>query len=299
MPSEANSPAPLSHRSSRRPATRLSAVLGLGCLLLGSASPLLAHSRWLVPSHTILSGEESQSVTFDVSVSNDIFHVDRPMGGPTMRRGPLRNAVPTVTAPDGSAHSAELSHFARKSVFDYELGSSGTHRVEIVTPPILLTTWSNGEGQRGGRAFGTRAEVADRIPQGASEIRTRRILSRIVTWVTRNQPTTPEPVGEGLELVGTHPNDLFAQEVLRLGLRVDGRPAPAGTSVKLTAAGTRHRNDREIVEATTGEDGSFEVRLERPGFYLLESDVEISAAGVEGVDSQSYSLFATLEVQPQ
>ncbi len=40
-----------------------------------------AHGRWIVPSHTILSGENPEYVSLDFSISNDIFHPDIPYGG--------------------------------------------------------------------------------------------------------------------------------------------------------------------------------------------------------------------------
>ena len=280
-----------------RQTLRASSVLTAFATLLLVAGPALGHSRWVVPTHTVLSGEEAQTVTFDVSVSNDIFHPDMPFGGPKMRRGPLQGAVPTITLPDGQKTTAELTHHGRKSVFDLELAQSGTHQIEVATDPILLTFWKTADGR--GRAFGSKETAAEKIPEDATEIQTRWIHSRIVTWVTRNQPTETKPSGVGLELRGVHPNDLFTGEDLQFELLVDGKPAPAGVEIKLTLAGTRHRNDRASVEAETGETGAFQIRLDQAGFYLLEADFEIGDPTVEGVDQQSYSLFATLELHPE
>ncbi|MDY7093020.1 MAG: DUF4198 domain-containing protein [Acidobacteriota bacterium] len=285
----------------RRPWQALAArglVLAAACLLTASA---FAHSRWIEPSHTILSGDEAQGVTFDLSVSNDIFHPDFPFGGPTMSRSPLSRAVPTVTRPDGSVDtSAVPEHFARKSVFDVDLAQDGTYTVEVASEPMLLTFWGRPGDQRGGRGFGSKEQVAEQIPDDAVDITTRRIHTRIVTWVTRNAPTKPALSGQGLELAGVHPNDLFAGESLRFRLLLDGQAAPAGTEIQLTRAGTRHRNDRNRVRAQTDAQGTFEVTLPEAGYYLLEAETETKGAGgTEGVDSETYSLFATLEVQPQ
>lgn len=45
-----------------------------------------------------------------------------------------------------------------------------------------------------------------------------------------------------------------------------------------------------------GVDGALAVRFVEAGLYLLESEVEREAEG-DDVDVESYSLFATLEVQ--
>lgn len=291
--SKAQQPAPLSlnvwlHRSA--------AALALCSLIAPSA---FGHSRWIAPTHTVLSGDETQQVTVDVSVSNDIFHPDMPFGGPKMERSPLRKAKAMALQPDGTIQSLQMVHLGRKSAFDIDIEQSGTYGIEVVTEPIALTTWEIPGTEEGGRAFGAREQVAESIPQNATDISTRYIHTRIVTWVTRNNPTPVRLSGHGLELSGAHPNDLFAGETLRLKLLVDGKPAPEGTSASLILAGTRHRNDRQEISAETNSNGELEVQLSQAGFYLLEAHAELSPADQQTGDRTSYSLFATLEVHPE
>lgn len=267
------------------------------CSLIASSA--FGHSRWIVPTHTVLSGDEAQQVTVDVSVSNDIFHPDMPFGGPKMERSPLQNAKPMALQPDGTTQSPQMVHLGRKSAFDVDIEQDGTYGIEVATEPIAITTWKIPGAERGGRAFGTREQAAERIPQNATDVSTRHIHTRIVTWVTRNNPTPVRLSGQGLELSGAHPNDLFTGEPLELGLLVDGKPAPEGTSASLTLAGTRHRNDRQEIHAETDSNGELEVQLSQPGLYLLEVHAELSSADQQTGDRKSYSLFATLEVQPE
>src|SRR5688500_7440301 len=90
--------------------------LALACLPFGA----LAHKAWLLPSQTVVAGEDPV-ITVDAAVSNDLFYFNHV---------PLRLENLRITAPDGSAvQPANPATGKYRSVFDVALDQQGTYRI--------------------------------------------------------------------------------------------------------------------------------------------------------------------------
>lgn len=290
------------------------------------SSQAWGHSRWLVPTHTILSGEDPEMVAVDMSISNDIFHPDFAFGGlpvasvaallagekdavktpPPNTRGAIVYALMSttkvaVTQPDGSVtNDTPLINFGRKSTAAFTLNQSGTYRVNVTQDPIYFTKFKHADG-RPGREFGERHQVETFLPEGAKDISVLKLINRVETYVTRNglNKTALAPSGKGLEILfDGHPNELFVGEDISAKIMLNGKAAPIGTEVKLTRSGTRHRNDREHIVAATDKSGAFSVSIEQSGFYLLEVELEREGKGKDA-DTVVYGLYLTLEVNAE
>lgn len=290
------------------------------------SSQALAHSRWVVPSHTILSGEEPEVVTVDASISNDIFHPDYAFGGDSIKKvtallrdeahhpkmpppnsrgaiiGTLMASTQVeLTAPNGTVTTdTKLVDFGRKSTAALLLDQSGTYRVGITQNPIFFTSFKHSDGKPG-RAFGQLDQVKQSLPEGVKDISVLKLINRVETYITRNELNSRalKPTGHALEVVfDGHPNELFVGEEVSGVLLLNGKPAQQGTELKLTRSGTRHRNDRASLFATVDEKGAFNVTIEQPGFYLMEVEFE-RPAKTKDADVEMYGLYVTLEVNPE
>lgn len=272
------------------------------CLLLVGA--LQAHDRFIVPSHTLLSGEKATSVTLTASISNDIFHPDRPLGDngrgqvPESLQGYFKRMKTVVVQPDGATDSAfSLQAFQRFSAGDLRLAQDGTYRISLVHESSPMVTFTKADGSFG-RAFGKDAAV----PAGATNVVRKATASRVETFVTRNAPNTRalQPTGQGLELGGTsHPNDLFVQEPISFQLFLHGKPPGKPVAVTLVRGGTRHRNQRHKIEVETDAEGRFQVVFPEAGFYLLQAEIMVPGSAESGLQEAWDSLFVSLEVFPE
>ncbi|CAM2009527.1 DUF4198 domain-containing protein [Acanthopleuribacter pedis] len=262
-----------------------------------------AHDRFIVPSHTILSGEKTKSVSLTASISNDVFHPDRPLGDngkgwvPPSLKAYFDRMETTVILPDGSKDpSFALQSFRRFSAGDLELKQDGTYRISLVHDEAPMVTFTKADGSFG-RAFGKEA----RVPEGATKVVRKTTASRVETFVTRNNANRAaiQPTGHLLELAGSaHPNDLFVGEAVSFQLFHAGKPLAKPAEVVLVRGGTRHRNQRDKIEATTDATGTFEVVFPEAGFYLLQTEVMVPGRPGSGMQEHWYSLFVTLEVFP-
>ena len=129
-----------------------------------------AHRAWMLPSATVLSGEDPW-VTVDAAVSNDLFYFEHfplriqgignldnaPAGGPPGMR-PRPAAVLQLFAPDGSAAKAENGSIGRyRSTFDLHLTQKGTYKLAIANSG-LFASWK--EGQENKRWMGKAEDFA-------------------------------------------------------------------------------------------------------------------------------------------
>ena len=104
-----------------------------------AATPALAHRQWMVPSATIISGDDVW-VTFAAAVSNDLFYADHQ---------PMRTAGVRVTAPDGSESKIENASTGRyRSTFDVHLNQKGTWKIENSSDMLMGSYKLNGEEKR-------------------------------------------------------------------------------------------------------------------------------------------------------
>lgn len=280
----------------------------------------LAHSRWMVPSHTVISGNDSTSVALDMSISNDIFHPDNPYGGLTpsqlatgdskasKKNGPVhplakiaQSTKLVVTAPNGEqSNNTPIVDFGRKSVANVVLSESGTYRFELTQNPIYFTSYSD-ETNAPGRIFGIDEKSMQQLPKNARNIEKTQLVNRVQSFVTRNDSSRKsiEPTGEGLELIfKTHPNDLFVNESSSMTLMLNGK-ALSDSEIKLVKGGTRYRNDRRVQNFRSNAKGEFSIHWREPGRYLLEVEQPQYKNDNSDVDVTIYTLYLFLEVFPE
>lgn len=264
--------------------------LSLAALSLALPASVFAHRMWILPSTTVLSGE-APWITVDAAISNDLFF-------PNHHAAPLSGI--DVIGPDGNSVGKQYgSEGEIRSTFELQLEQEGTYKIAQVRDGFFATWTENGERQRW---RGSRAELKEADFSSKEDFRASARAGRVETFVTLGNPSTSvlEPAGEGLELApDTHPNDLFAGETARFRLLLDGKPS-AGTEVTVLKGNDRYRDSVDAIEATTDDEGWFEVQWPEPGRYWLNAGVDTEADD-EDFDfplSGSASYTAVFEVLP-
>lgn len=264
-------------------------ILAISFLSAALSVPALstAHDFWLLPSSTVLSGEDSW-VTFDGAVSNDKFHFNH---------APLRLNSLVITGPDGGQLEPQHTHTGKlRSSFDVQLPLPGTYRIAAVNSGVMALWKENGENRRW---FGSSAELAGKVPAKADDLRILQRSSRVETFVTQGRPTPVEAPETGLGIRPlTHPNDLFAGEKAIFVVTLDGQPA-SGIEVELVPGGQRYRNQVNEIVATTNKNGEFEVTWPNAGQYWLHFEHRDNKTSVPQAQSRNLSYTATLEVLPE
>ncbi|MBB3032416.1 DUF4198 domain-containing protein [Alteriqipengyuania lutimaris] len=258
-------------------------ALGLSTLAPSAAE---AHRRWLLPSATVMAGEE-ETVTVDAAASNGLFIFEhRPLG--------LDDLV--VIGPDGQSVTPEIiGSGAYRSVFDLKLESQGTYRIAIASNGMMGFYELNGERRRW---RGSRAELETAIPEGATDVRISENSGRTETFVTLGAPneTALAPTNVGLEMIPvTHPNDLIAGEPAQMRFLMDGEPA-AGLELEFVAGGTRYRDEPGIQTLTTDADGMVTLSADEAGMYYLEASA--GRGEYEEGTARRMSYTAVLEFMP-
>ena len=247
-------------------------------LALAAMLPLSAHAHraWMLPSATVLSGEEPW-VTVDAAVSNDLFYFEHN----AMRLDGL-----LAFAPDGSKATPEnLGSGKYRSTFDLKLSQKGTYKLAVVSDN-LMASWKVGSETK--RARGTAESLAKDIPANAEGLSVSRNQARNEVFVTSGKPTDKvlAPTNQGLELAPvTHPNDLFVGDAASFRLLLDGKPA-ADVEVTVIPGGIRYRDQLGEIKVKTDANGQFSVKWPAPGMYWLTASAGARSA-------------ATLEVLPQ
>ncbi|MBD3746443.1 MAG: DUF4198 domain-containing protein [Sphingopyxis terrae] len=236
-------------------------IAASAALALFAAAPAQAHRQWMLPSSTVLSGDDVW-VTVDAAVSNDLFYFEHQ---------PLRLDAVKAWAPDGSEAPIENKATGRyRSTFDVHLTQKGTWRIASVADMLMGSYDLDGKTERLPRGT-TAANLAERLPAGATNVRTAEANNRNEIFVTVGEPTTTlfAPTGKGIELVPvTHPNDLFAGETATFQFLLDGKPA-AGLPVTVIPGGIRYRDQLGQMDLKTGADGKVAISWPEPGMYWL------------------------------
>ena len=226
-----------------------------------AAAPASAHRQWMLPSSTVLSGDDVW-VTVDAAVSNDLFYFEHQ---------PMRLDALKAWAPDGSEATIENKATGRyRSTFDVHLTQKGTWRIASVSDGVMGSYDLNGKTERLPRGT-TTANLAERLPAGATNVKTAESNNRNEIFVTVGEPTTTvfKPTGKGIELAPTtHPNDLIAGETANFQFLLDGKPA-AGLSVTVIPGGIRYRNDLGQTDLKTNAEGKVDVTWAEPGMYWI------------------------------
>lgn len=248
-----------------------------------------AHRAWLLPSATVLSGNDP-AVTVDAAVSNDLFYFEHV----AMRLEGL-----TVTAPDGSKVEPENASTGKyRSTFDLSLKAPGTYRIAVVTDGLFARYKLDGEQKRW---RGKAESLAKEIPAAATDVVVTESQRRLETFVTAGNPDEAalKPVGKGLEMQPlTHPNDLVANSEAQFKLLLDGRPA-AGVKIEIVRGGIRYRNQLGEVTLTSDQDGVFKFTWPEAGMYWLEASVTDDKTASKDAKERRASYVATLEVLPE
>lgn len=276
-------------------------------LTLIASLPLTAqaHRAWLLPSTTILSGEEAW-VTVDAAVSNELFSFEHhplvldgigeaPQRATDTRGRPANRLL--ITAPDGSSLAPHNGHVGKyRSVFDVQLAQKGTYKLAVAGPSRYVARYQeHGEDKRW---MGALEDMQQAIPAAAEDVQISRMDSRMEVFVTSGKPTDSvlQPTGSGLELQPiTHPNDLFAEETSEFVFLLDGKPA-AGVDVTVIPGGVRHRNQLNELTFTTASDGKVAIDWPSAGFWWLEARL-VQDSGLQApVNQRRASYTATLEV---
>lgn len=276
-----------------------------------------AHRAWMLPSSTVLSGEEPW-ITVDAAVSNDLFYfehfplqlegIGKPLemprapqaaqgdkpAPPPMRR-PANKLV--ILAPDGSEVKAENGAVGRyRSTFDVHLTQKGTYKLAVASSG-LMATWKEGDERR--RWMGKAEDLKQAIPANASELRIIQSNNRMETFVTAGNPTDKvlAPTNQGLELVPvTHPNDLFAGEAAEFTFLLDGKPAK-DVEISVVPGGNRYRDETGDFTVKTDAQGKVAITWPTAGMYWLEAELS-STEGVAKPATERRAVYsATLEVQ--
>ena len=248
-----------------------------------------AHKAWLLPSDTVLSGEDPW-VTVDAAVSNDLFYFNHV---------PLRLDALVITGPDGTTLKPENSATGKfRSTFDVHLVEPGTYRIAVVNAGIFASWDADGKPKRW---RGSVEAFATEVPSDAVNLKVSQSAGRVETFVTAGRPNDValKPTGAGFELMPvTHPNDLFAGEEATFVLLLDGKPATA-RNVEIVPDGIRYRDKQNEFVATTGNDGRFSVTWPAAGRYWLETRLEDDKTTLPKASRRRVSYAATLEVLPQ
>ncbi len=267
-------------------------IAASAALALFAAAPAQAHRQWMLPSSTVLSGDDAW-VTVDAAVSNDLFYFEHQ---------PLRLDAMKAWAPDGSEAPIENKATGRyRSTFDVHLTQKGTWRIASVADMLMGSYDLDGRTERLPRGT-TAANLAERLPAGATNVRTAEANNRNEIFVTLGEPTTTlfAPTGKGIELVPvTHPNDLFAGETATFQFLLDGKPA-AGLPVTVIPGGIRYRDQLGQMVLKTGADGKVAISWLEPGMYWLnvttpQAEREEGAGGPPPLARRA-SYVTTLEV---
>lgn len=280
-----------------------------------------AHRAWMLPSSTVLSGEEPW-ITVDAAVSNDLFYfehfplqlegIGKPLQMPartpqaaqgdkpaTPAPAPMRRPANklVILAPDGSEVDAQNGAVGRyRSTFDVHLTQKGTYKLAVASSG-LMATWKEGEERR--RWMGKAEELKQAIPANASELQVIQRNSRMETFVTAGNPTNKvlAPTNQGLELVPvTHPNDLFAGEAAEFTFLLDGKPAK-DVEISVVPGGNRYRDETGDFTVKIDAEGKVAITWPTPGMYWLEAELSTTEGVAKPVTERRAVYSATLEVQ--
>ncbi|WP_175624475.1 MULTISPECIES: DUF4198 domain-containing protein [Oxalobacteraceae] len=231
---------------------------------LSVALPMAAHAHraWMLPSATVLSGNEPW-VTVDAAVSNDLFYFEH---------NALRLDGLAVIAPDGSAAAVENKSTGKyRSTFDVKLAQKGTYKLTMVNDGLSA---SYKVGTENKRWRGTADNFAKEVPADAKDVNVSRNQSRMEVFVSSGKPSDSvlKPTGAGLELVPiTHPNDLFAGDTSNFRFVLDGKPA-ADIEVTVIPGGIRYRDQLGEIKVKTDKDGKFSVKWPTAGMYWMSAN---------------------------
>lgn len=269
-----------------------------------------AHRAWMLPSATVLSGEDPW-VTVDAAVSNDLFYFEhfplrlKGIGDDTAPAGGRPGMPPRPTpelqvmAPDGTQAKVENGNRGRyRSTFDVHLSEKGTYKLAVASDDLFASWKENGETRRW---MGNAETFTKEVPAKAEDLKVSQNSNRMEVFVTSGNPTDAvlKPTGTGLELSPvTHPNDLFAGEAAEFVFLLDGKPA-ANVDISVIPGGNRYRDELGEIKAKTDAQGKVSLTWPDAGMYWLEAELKTDKGVTKPATERRASYSATLEVLPQ
>ncbi|THC44679.1 DUF4198 domain-containing protein [Massilia sp. Mn16-1_5] len=265
----------------------------LALILAATAGAASAHRPWMLPTSTIVEGKGW--VTIDGAVSEGLFDVDHM---------PLRMEGVTVTAPDGSTAPAPAAVMGKmRSSIDLPLPQDGTYRIALVSNNVM---GSYKVGNEIKRFRGSEADFAKQVPAGATEVRKTLTHQRIETFVSANKTSEGalKPTNVGLEMVPlTHPNDLRANETMRVRFLLDGKPLP-NLPFSLVPGGVRYRGVANEIRLSTDAKGEASFKVPAANMYWMNAAYPPNPGKGPGPDNgpaetKRYAYTATLEALPE
>lgn len=269
------------------PRSRRAALAALALAASPLSGPAEAHRAWMLPSATVLSGDDAW-VTVDAAISNDLFYFEH---------FPMRLDGLTVTGPDGKPVPVQNGNTGKyRSTFDLHLDKPGTYRASVVQSAVFASYKLNGEPKRW---RGAPENLEKEVPREAEGLQVTQSQQRTEVFVTAGKPSEAalEPGTTGLALRPvTHPNSLVSGEEARFVLLLDGKPA-ADVEVEAVPGGIRYRDKLNEIRLRTGADGSFAVTWPAPGMYWLSASVQDAKATLPNARRRA-TYNATLEVLP-
>lgn len=278
---------------------KLSSVIALSAIFISSS--VFAHGRWLKPSHTNVTGKSAHVVTFDMSISNELFQGHhgfiRASSGKDFAKLGATPASLDVIEPNGEWRRDIPFHWLNiKSAGFDTLHDEGTHHYVLNQADVYMVIFKDANGNKS-RRFGKLEQI--NLPKGAEVITTMRYIPTIHTFVSRNKLTTPKRLNKGLELVAKeHPNDIFAGEKVSFEIYFQGKPLDKPIEIQVVEGNTRYRNDRQQKTIELNGSNEFSVTFEKAGMYLIEAELPLPSTE-KGIKLDRWALFTTLEVMPE
>lgn len=240
--------------------TTIKPLFATASLIALASQPAFAHRAWVLPSSTVLSGED-QWVTFDAAVSNTLFFPDH--------NSPAIDSY-SVTGPDGQTVEKQNGNKGKfRTTFDVALTKPGTYRVASARESIQAE-WKEGEETKTFR--GNAEDFKAAALEGKPDLKVNASYSRVETFVTCGEPSPLKPIDKGLEIVftKTQPNDLIAGEKASFVLHLNGKPAPDIT-VTVIKGDDRYRSEVGEIKTTTNSQGEFDITWPEAGRYWVNA----------------------------
>jgi uncharacterized GH25 family protein len=266
----------------------------LALILAAATGAASAHRPWMLPTTTIVENKDAW-VTIDGAVSEGLFDFDHM---------PLRMDGVTVTAPDGTTAAAPAAVTGKlRSSIDLPLPKEGTYRIALVSNNVM---GSYKDGKEVKRFRGSEADFAKQVPPGATDVRKTLTNQRIETFVTAHKTSEGalKPTNAGLEMVPlTHPNDLRANETMRVRFLLDGKPLP-NLPFSLVPGGVRYRGVAGEIRLATDAKGEASFKLPAANMYWMNAAYPPNPgkgpAPENGpAETRRYAYTATLEALPE
>ncbi len=256
---------------------KIECALSIG-LLLGCASPLMAHDTWgVMPDYNLKAG---QTAELDV-VSSHLFAV--PATAKDLVE-PDSLAQVVFKGPSGSTTGVAGADKAFKSV--KPLKADGTYLAVATTKPGFKSKTTDGY------KTGTKKDFSDVIECSYSE----KFAKAIFTVGAAGGKAWAQELGQKLEIVPLQdPATLKAGDVLSVKVLFDGQPL--ATTISGTYAGFSEEQNTWAYTTSTNKDGIAKIKLLHDGAWLLMAKQKLDYPDKSVADKLSYSSALSFKVK--